>query len=320
MPDPLSEEELEEIVDDVIAEVGATSIRDLGRVMADVMPQVSGRADGSTRQPARPREARLSRLGRRAAVPVSRESSPRCAPPAGRRPPSREASHRPSVAALRAPSAPSTERHRLAARAAPTLRVDRVEARVARRPREVAQPPFAVHRADRRDRDAAGGEPGRERGADAAVARRTGRELRRDPRRHRSQGRRPLAVHWLRARRPPRSRTRSPPSSPASATACSTRSASASGARSRCGATGSRSRATTRASSRPALSSTSWSSSSRAGMRSAPTRSAPSWRRSTRPRTSATCSRTSSGVIAARRSRPRPSRRSGTSTRSARRR
>ena len=48
MPEPLSEEELEEIIDDVIAEVGATSIRDLGRVMADVMPQVSGRADGST--------------------------------------------------------------------------------------------------------------------------------------------------------------------------------------------------------------------------------------------------------------------------------
>jgi uncharacterized protein len=48
MPEPLSEDELEEIVDDVIAEVGATSMRDLGRVMADVMPQVSGRADGST--------------------------------------------------------------------------------------------------------------------------------------------------------------------------------------------------------------------------------------------------------------------------------
>jgi uncharacterized protein YqeY len=48
MPEPLSEDELEEIVDDVIAEVGATSIRDLGRVMADVMPQVSGRTDGST--------------------------------------------------------------------------------------------------------------------------------------------------------------------------------------------------------------------------------------------------------------------------------
>jgi uncharacterized protein YqeY len=47
MPTPLSEEELEEIVDDAIAEVGATSMRDFGRVMADVMPQVSGRTDGS---------------------------------------------------------------------------------------------------------------------------------------------------------------------------------------------------------------------------------------------------------------------------------
>jgi uncharacterized protein YqeY len=47
MPEPLSEEELEEIIDDVISEVGATSIRDLGRVMAGVMHQVSGRADGS---------------------------------------------------------------------------------------------------------------------------------------------------------------------------------------------------------------------------------------------------------------------------------
>ena len=47
MPAPLSEEEIEEIIDDAIAEVGATSLRDLGRVMADVMPQVAGRADGS---------------------------------------------------------------------------------------------------------------------------------------------------------------------------------------------------------------------------------------------------------------------------------
>jgi uncharacterized protein YqeY len=46
MPEPLEEEELERIVDDAIAETGATSLRDLGRVMADVMPQVSGRADG----------------------------------------------------------------------------------------------------------------------------------------------------------------------------------------------------------------------------------------------------------------------------------
>ena len=47
MPEPLSEEEIEEIIDDVIAEVGATSLNQLGRVMADVMPQVAGRADGS---------------------------------------------------------------------------------------------------------------------------------------------------------------------------------------------------------------------------------------------------------------------------------
>ena len=47
MPEQLSEDELERIVDDAIAENGATSLRDLGRVMKDVMPQVAGRADGS---------------------------------------------------------------------------------------------------------------------------------------------------------------------------------------------------------------------------------------------------------------------------------
>jgi uncharacterized protein YqeY len=47
MPEQLSEDELEQIVDDAIAECGATSLGDLGRVMADVMPQIAGRADGS---------------------------------------------------------------------------------------------------------------------------------------------------------------------------------------------------------------------------------------------------------------------------------
>jgi uncharacterized protein YqeY len=47
MPAPLSEEDLDRIVDDAIAENGATSMRDMGRVMADVMPQIAGRADGS---------------------------------------------------------------------------------------------------------------------------------------------------------------------------------------------------------------------------------------------------------------------------------
>lgn len=48
LPEPLSEAELERIVENAIAETGATSLRDFGRVMADVMPQVAGRADGSS--------------------------------------------------------------------------------------------------------------------------------------------------------------------------------------------------------------------------------------------------------------------------------
>ena len=47
LPTPLDDDELEQIVDDAIAETGATNIRDMGRVMADVMPQIAGRADGS---------------------------------------------------------------------------------------------------------------------------------------------------------------------------------------------------------------------------------------------------------------------------------
>ncbi len=47
MPEPLAEEEIERIVDDSIAENKATNMRDMGRVMADVMPQIAGRADGS---------------------------------------------------------------------------------------------------------------------------------------------------------------------------------------------------------------------------------------------------------------------------------
>ena len=47
LPEPLGEAELDQIVDDAIAETGATNIRDMGRVMADVMPQIAGRADGS---------------------------------------------------------------------------------------------------------------------------------------------------------------------------------------------------------------------------------------------------------------------------------
>ena len=62
MPEPLSEDELEEIVDDAIAENGATSMRDLGRVMADVMPQVAGRADGSSSWSSPAQESREARV------------------------------------------------------------------------------------------------------------------------------------------------------------------------------------------------------------------------------------------------------------------
>lgn len=47
MPSRLTEEELLAIVDQKIAEAGATSLADLGRVMSDVMPEVAGRADGA---------------------------------------------------------------------------------------------------------------------------------------------------------------------------------------------------------------------------------------------------------------------------------
>lgn len=46
MPAELSETELSEIIKSTIAEVGAASSTDLGRVMKSLMPKVRGRADG----------------------------------------------------------------------------------------------------------------------------------------------------------------------------------------------------------------------------------------------------------------------------------
>ncbi|MCB0060822.1 MAG: GatB/YqeY domain-containing protein [Caldilineaceae bacterium] len=46
LPRQLDEAEVEAIVRDVIAEVGATSMRDMGKVMAATMPRVQGVADG----------------------------------------------------------------------------------------------------------------------------------------------------------------------------------------------------------------------------------------------------------------------------------
>lgn len=46
LPEQLSAEELEKIVTDAIAKVGAASMKDMGKIMAAVMPEVKGRADG----------------------------------------------------------------------------------------------------------------------------------------------------------------------------------------------------------------------------------------------------------------------------------
>ena len=46
LPEQLSEEKVAEIVKAVIAETGAASKKDMGRVMKDVMARVAGRADG----------------------------------------------------------------------------------------------------------------------------------------------------------------------------------------------------------------------------------------------------------------------------------
>jgi uncharacterized protein len=46
MPEPISDDELSAIVGDAIAQSGASSPKEMGQVMALVMPQVKGRADG----------------------------------------------------------------------------------------------------------------------------------------------------------------------------------------------------------------------------------------------------------------------------------
>ena len=46
LPEQLSDEELHGIVGDVVAETGASSPQEMGKVMSLVMPRVQGRADG----------------------------------------------------------------------------------------------------------------------------------------------------------------------------------------------------------------------------------------------------------------------------------
>lgn len=46
LPKQFSKEEVEAIVDEVIAQTGATSVKDMGKVMGQLMPKVKGKADG----------------------------------------------------------------------------------------------------------------------------------------------------------------------------------------------------------------------------------------------------------------------------------
>lgn len=47
LPEKLTEEELRSIIDEAIAETGASSMKDMGTVMKTAMPRVKGRAEGS---------------------------------------------------------------------------------------------------------------------------------------------------------------------------------------------------------------------------------------------------------------------------------
>lgn len=48
LPEPLTEEELLKLVTEAIEEIGATSMKDMGKVMGIVNPKCVGRADGKT--------------------------------------------------------------------------------------------------------------------------------------------------------------------------------------------------------------------------------------------------------------------------------
>ena len=46
LPQAMGEAELAALVDEAVTAVGATSVKDMGKVMSELMPRVAGRADG----------------------------------------------------------------------------------------------------------------------------------------------------------------------------------------------------------------------------------------------------------------------------------
>jgi len=47
LPEQLSEEEIKKLVQETVSKVGAKEMRDVGKVMQELMPEVKGRADGA---------------------------------------------------------------------------------------------------------------------------------------------------------------------------------------------------------------------------------------------------------------------------------
>ena len=47
LPEQLSEKEIRKLVEEAISETGAKEIKDMGKVMSELMPKVRGKADGS---------------------------------------------------------------------------------------------------------------------------------------------------------------------------------------------------------------------------------------------------------------------------------
>ena len=62
LPEQLSEEEVEKITKEAIEKIGAKEIRDTGKVMAEIMPRVKGKADGFT----------VSRIVKKSLLPESK--------------------------------------------------------------------------------------------------------------------------------------------------------------------------------------------------------------------------------------------------------
>ena len=47
MPEQLSDDEIRQLVQDAIAQTGASSVKEFGKVMGVIMPKVKGKADGN---------------------------------------------------------------------------------------------------------------------------------------------------------------------------------------------------------------------------------------------------------------------------------